>query len=121
MHFLHAMTDNSSSSLDARAARGSLQLSGVRGSVVVVFFFLLAKNDGGGGASFLEGTLFLRAALSRGLSFRSKRFFRVGDQPLLCPLVEIPRIFFCVSTDARRHFFSHFLSIRLLPTSIARR
>jgi|TARA_X000000368_G_scaffold199550_2_gene157634 hypothetical protein len=33
------MTDNSSSSLYARAARGSLQLSGVRGSVVVVFFF----------------------------------------------------------------------------------
>ena len=37
--FSHAMTDNSSSSLYARAARGSLQLSGVRGSVVVVFFF----------------------------------------------------------------------------------
>ena len=35
----HAVTDNSSSSLYARAARGSLQLSGVRGSVVVVFFF----------------------------------------------------------------------------------
>jgi|TARA_B100001778_G_scaffold28694_1_gene20869 hypothetical protein len=37
------MTDNSSSSLYARAARGSLQLSGVRGSVVVVVFFFSPK------------------------------------------------------------------------------
>ena len=101
------MTDNSSSSLYARAARGSLQLSGVRGSVVLLF---LAKIDCGGGASFLDAF-----PCSLAVSLFDRAFFVLGNR--LCPL-EMPSF---VSRLTRGDICFLFLSILLLTTSIARR
>ena len=81
------MTDNSSSSLYARAARGSLQLSGVRGSVVVVFFFSPKM--------MVEYVFFRDAFPCCSLAVFDRAFFVLGNR---CAPSEIPHLF-CVSTD----------------------